>query len=68
MVPTRRLTAPLGRCVSASRVITYRTAAGTSGRRPRGERNVVSFAPRRRRFSSSSFPRLRSHPIHLPSA
>ena len=28
----------------------------------------MSLAPRRRWFSSSSFPRLRSHPIHLPSA
>ena len=27
---------------------------------------VVSAAPRRRRFSSWSFPRFRSHPIHLP--
>ena len=28
---------------------------------------LVSVAPRRSRFSSSSFPRFRSHPIHTPS-
>jgi len=29
---------------------------------------LVSVAPRRSRFSSCSLPRLRSHPIHFPSA
>ena len=38
--------------------------AGDAGERPPTSTNVVSDAPRSSRFSSWSFPRLRSHPIH----
>src|SRR5438445_6802655 len=55
IVPTNRVAAPRGSRVSASRVMTERTPGGTSL-----VTNVVSVAPRRRRFSSWSFPRLRS--------
>ena len=68
IVPTRRVATPRGSRVSASSVITYRTASGTAGGRPWVGMNVVSGAARRRRFSSRSFPRLRSHPIHFPSS
>src|SRR5207249_912041 len=77
LAPTSRLTAPRGSRVSESSVMTYRTSPGTSRISLRSPairaglaslvKNVVSVAPRRRRFSSWSFPRLRSHPIHVCS-
>ena len=67
MAPTSRVTAPLGRRVSASSVMTYRMSHGAANASPAAGRNDVSIAPLRRRFSSWSFPRLRSHPIHACS-
>src|SRR5688572_28810199 len=62
--PIRRFAAPRGSRVSASNVITYRTAGGGTGRMPPTGTNVVLVAPRSQRFNSCSFPRLRSQPIH----
>ena len=52
IAPTIRLTAPRGRRVSASRVMTYRTSGGTCSTGSEASRKVVSLAPRSRRFSS----------------
>ena len=57
ILPISRRTASRGSLVSASSVTTYRTSAGTSV-----VLKLVSVAPRSSRFSSCSFPRLRSHP------
>ena len=67
MVPTRRC----GRAARQARVGVERDdvahASSDSCAAIHRRRKVVSVAPRRKRFSSCSLPRLRSQPIHLPS-
>ena len=67
-VPTSSVATPNGMIVSASSVMTNRTAGGGGAWCGTFVMNDVSVAPRSSRLNSCSLPRLRSHPIHVPCA
>ena len=67
MVPISAAAADRGRTVSASSVMTYRTPR-SHGKSPSATANASVVRAAMNALNSTSFPRLRSHPIHTPSA